>query len=326
MSTNDKFQLALAYNNSGNFLQAELVCREILLTHPNHIHALHLLGVISYQYGDNDNAIDYIQKAIQLNPSYADAYNSLGLALKEVGELDEAKMCYQNAKQLNPASYDGAMNTLDELAIQYGTDKSSKCHHYTHRYFKYFNPLRKRRLRIIEIGIAQGNSLRMWKDFFPNAEIFAIDKNPNCNILNIERVKIYIGDQSDEYFLESFVNEIGSGFDIIIDDGGHMMSQQIITFHILFSHLKPKGIYVIEDLHTSYNSEYNGGLHQQNSTIEFLKNLIDDLNFKGRAGIGNHEKTIKGLKGNNVSYFERHIDSIHFYQSICFLFKRDYPR
>jgi FKBP-type peptidyl-prolyl cis-trans isomerase 2 len=217
----------------------------------------------------------------------------------------------------------GAINALDELAIRYGTDKSSRMHNYTDRYFKYFNALREKPLRIVEIGVASGRSLKMWEDFFPNAKLFAIDVNPQCAMFADERSDIYIGDQSNEDFLKSFAKETGGNFDIIIDDGGHMMSQQITSFKILFPHLSPNGIYVIEDLHTSYSSGFGGGMKHPDSTVEFLKSIVDEINFKGWSGIGHPANAIKEIGENKLSYFERYIDSIHFYLCICFIFKRD---
>ena len=215
-----------------------------------------------------------------------------------------------------------ANNLLDKIAIKYGTDKSSLCHNYTKHYFNYFSALREKKLRLLEIGVEQGRSLRMWEEFFPNAEIFGIDINPDCLKLAGDRVKIIIGNQADEKFLQSFADQVAGGFDIIIDDGGHFMEQQLTSFRILFPYLNADGIYVIEDLHTSYWERYGGGFHERNTTVEFLKDLIDEVNNRGQTGCGNPAQTSYCLERDNLGYFAQRIESIHFFLSICFIFKK----
>lgn len=214
-------------------------------------------------------------------------------------------------------------NILDEIAIKYGTDKSPLWHNYTRHYFRYFSPLREKRLKVLEIGVAQGQSLKMWEEFFPNAEISGIDTNPDCLKSANERAKIFIGDQADEEFLKSFAEKAGGNFDIIIDDGGHFMHQQITSFRILFPCLNAGGIYVIEDLCTSYWENFGGGFRKSCTTVEFLKDLIDELNNRGKQGCGDPAKISCSLQENELSYFTTYLDSIHFYLSICFIFKRD---
>ncbi len=217
-----------------------------------------------------------------------------------------------------------ANNLLDKIAIKYGTDKSSLCHKYTRHYFNYFSALREKKLRLLEIGVDQGRSLRMWEEFFPNAEIFGIDINPDCLKLAGDRVKIIVGNQADEKFLQSFADEVAGGFDIIIDDGGHFMEQQLTSFKILFPYLNADGIYVIEDLHTSYWERYGGGLREHNTTVEFLKDLIDEVNNRGQTGCGNQAPISHSLEKNEPGYFAQCIESIHFFLSICFIFKKGF--
>lgn len=212
---------------------------------------------------------------------------------------------------------------LDEIAIKYGTDKSPLWHNYTRHYLRYFSPLREKRLKVLEIGVAQGQSLKMWEEFFPNAEIFGIDTNSDCLKSANERVKVFIGDQADEKFLKSFAEKAGGNFDIIIDDGGHFMHQQITSFRILFPCLNAGGIYVIEDLCTSYWENFGGGFRKSYTTVEFLKDLIDELNNRGKQGCGDPAKISYSLQENELNYFTTYLDSIHFYLSICFIFKRD---
>ena len=130
---------------------------------------------------------------------------------------------------------------------------SRKHSDYFEVYDKHFRAIRERKLNILEIGVQYGGSVEMWAKYFPYAHITGVDIDPMCKIHAGARVSIKIGDQSDRAFLSQFKN-----YDIIIDDGGHTMSQQQISFEVLFPLLNPGGIYVIEDLHTSYWPEFRG--------------------------------------------------------------------
>lgn len=121
----------------------------------------------------------------------------------------------------------------------------------------------------------------MWNTYFgkenSKIEIWGIDINPNCKALERDNIHIIIGDQGDPNFLQSLKQMIPSP-DIIIDDGGHEMRQQINTFEILFPHMKNGGVFLCEDTHTSYWPGYGGGLRNPGSFIEHCKNIIDLLN------------------------------------------------
>jgi len=202
------------------------------------------------------------------------------------------------------------MNKLDELALKYGTDKSSKWHNYTARYYREFKHLCDKEIRILEIGVYEGASLRTWEEFFPKAKIFAIDSYIACTRYASERSSIFIGDQADPIFLNSVVKQTGGNWDLILDDGGHTMVQQITSFKKLFPHLNSGGIYVIEDLHTSYNATYGGGLRKAGTTMEYLKDLLDEMNV-GDKFCGDPNKV----------FDKEWIDSIHFYLALAFIFK-----
>lgn len=211
------------------------------------------------------------------------------------------------------------LNKLDIIAQKYGTDKSSLHHNYMLHYYKYFASFCNEKIRLLEIGVGKGNSLRMWADFLSNAELFAIDINPKTSEFVDKKVNLFIGDQADPQFLHSVAKETNNNnWDIIIDDGGHGMEQQIKSFETLFPYLNSGGIYVIEDLHTSYYKSFNGGMCQDGTTIEFLKSLVDNLNKEGMATCGDPTKIHKSVQLTDYALW---IDSIHFYLSICFIFK-----
>ena len=150
-----------------------------------------------------------------------------------------------------------------------------KWKHYFEIYNRHFSKYRGTDVHIVEFGVSHGGSLHLWKDYFgANAKVFAIDINPNCKELEEDGIKIFIGDQQNRQFLRSLVKSIPR-IDILIDDGGHTMKQQINTFEELFPHIDENGIYLCEDLHTSYWWKFGGGYKRKNTFIEYSKNFID---------------------------------------------------
>jgi hypothetical protein len=170
--------------------------------------------------------------------------------------------------------------TLDELALQHGTDKSSAIHNYAIKYEKYLPFNRKQKIKILEIGVLKGDSLRMWRDYYPNAEIHGLDIDPKCKELALEGIVIHIGSQVDEAFINEVVSPKGP-FDLIIDDGSHVNIHVTRTFELLFQNLKSGGVYAVEDSCTSYWPKYGGSHSGIDTTMSFFKCLADDVSFHG---------------------------------------------
>ncbi len=153
---------------------------------------------------------------------------------------------------------------LEDLAIKYGTDK--KCqpggnggHGYTTYYEKYFEPIRYGYLNVMEMGVREGWSMRMWEEYFPNSNIFGIDNNVEnlCpNSFNSSKILFTLCSQTDKETLTKLSDACG-GFDVVIDDASHISSLTIESFNILFPILKVGGIYVIEDMHVCSHPIYN---------------------------------------------------------------------
>lgn len=192
-----------------------------------------------------------------------------------------------------------------------------KDRHYFEVYDFHFKPLLNKKINLLEIGVANGGSLWMWKEYFKNSSIYGIDLNPECEQWEGQNVHINIGDQGNIGFLKDIGKRVGK-FDIIIDDGSHMMNHQIISFNTLFHFLKDGGIYILEDLGTSYWPRYGGGIKNQLTCIERLKQLIDEIHMPHCR----HDNA-QSLKITTVpSYFELNISSVHFYNSMCFIYKK----
>ena len=176
---------------------------------------------------------------------------------------------------------------LRVLATVTGSDKWGG-HWYAQHYQTHFAPLRPKALNLLEIGVGGyddpnkgGSSLRMWKTFFPRANVFAIDI-VDKRALQEPRIKIYQGSQDDAEFLGRVAADIGR-IDIIIDDGSHQNQHVLKTFAVLFPLLADGGIYVVEDTQTSYWPSYGGTSEEFNSpksTMGFFKGLADCLNYE----------------------------------------------
>ena len=205
--------------------------------------------------------------------------------------------------------------SLSKIRALFYTHEGNLVHkwdHYFEIYERHFSKYIDQPVNILEIGVSHGGSLQLWKKYFGNkANIYAIDINPECKKLEEERVKIFIGSQSDEQFLQGVLQDLPE-LDIILDDGGHTMIQQIVSFENLYFKLREGGIYMVEDTCTSYFYQFHGGLKKPNSFIEYSKNYIDSL----------YEPYITDKKKILVNEITKHINSISFYDSVVVFEKR----
>ncbi len=205
---------------------------------------------------------------------------------------------------------------LNKLACIYKSDKWGK-HFYTKHYRTHFRKFKFKRIKLFEIGVGGyhypyvgGNSLRMWKRYFPFAKIISLDIYDK-SFVKERRIKLYQGSQVDEKVLNKIINDNGDP-DIIIDDGSHINEHVILTFKILFPKLKNGGIYVVEDTETSYWPDYGGdseNLSNPSTIMNFFKSLTDCLN---------HQELVND---HTATYFDRNIYSIQFYHNLIFIFK-----
>ncbi len=203
------------------------------------------------------------------------------------------------------------MNDLEQYFKANNKLLMHKWLHYFDVYDKHFGRFRNSDAVILEIGVSQGGSLQMWKEYFgEGAKIYGIDVDSRCKQLEAENIGIFIGSQSDKNFLMEVKSQIPK-IDILVDDGGHTMVQQITSFEELFDHVKDDGVYLCEDVHTSYRIKYGGGHKRGGTFIEYSKNFIDYLNA--------YHSEQKSLRPN---HFTRSVDSVHFYDSIVVIEKR----
>ena len=149
----------------------------------------------------------------------------------------------------------------------------------------------RRPLHFLEIGVAQGGSLELWREKLgPEAVIFGIDIDPNCATIARDDLQVRIGSQADPDFLRSVVAEMG-GIDVVLDDGSHVALHQRVSFDTLFPLLSASGLYVVEDTHTAYFLDFGGGLRRRGTIIEVAKGMVDGLNkWYFRAPVGGRAK------------------------------------
>jgi predicted O-methyltransferase YrrM len=164
---------------------------------------------------------------------------------------------------------------LTKIADKQAADKGSLGHLYTEVYENFFFPLKYKARKILEIGVAGGASLRMFQAYFPNAVIYGIDILDSSH-LDSRTIKTFVADQAEKKQLLDFIGTHGGNFDLILDDGGHTMRQQQVSFGFLFKYLKPGGIYIIEDVHTSLASAglYEVESNRQNTTLSMIDYFI----------------------------------------------------
>ncbi len=179
---------------------------------------------------------------------------------------------------------DAAAHALDELARTYGTDKGSGGGRYGHPhlympiYASYLAKLRMAPLRLLEIGVDAGASLRMWEGFFPNARIVGIDNNPAAAAFASARSIVAIGDGTDAAFVTDVVRRHFDGeIDIVVDDATHVLQDQLAILQTLFPYLRDGGYYFIED--TTCARFWRPGTSPFKDFFDFASHLAEQTTY-----------------------------------------------
>ena len=174
-----------------------------------------------------------------------------------------------------------ASGTLRRIFIEHEGYASDKLEHYLPIYEAAFSKFtaRGQPIRLLEIGVQNGGSLQVWSKYLPQGStIVGVDIDPACARLPMEaNISIRIGDAADPVALNHMLGD--AAFDVIIDDGSHHSRDVIATFEDCFKRLGPGGVYIIEDLHYSYVASRGGGFRHPDTSIEWLKALVDTLNI-----------------------------------------------
>ncbi len=187
--------------------------------------------------------------------------------------------------------------------------QSIKLNSYFDIYETIFKEFRNKPITFVEVGIFGGGSLLMWKKYFhPQSRIIGIDLNPNSKVYEKYGFEIFIGDQEEENFWKKFYKKVGK-VDIVLDDGGHTDTQQMQTLISSINNIKQNGLIAIEDVHTSYFTEF--GNPSKNSFVNYSKKIVDLINsryFSLNKSINNTNKISK--------LFKKNIYSVTFHESL----------
>lgn len=190
-----------------------------------------------------------------------------------------------------------------------------KWSHYFDVYERHFERFRGRSPRVLELGISHGGSLQMWRWYFgPGATIVGIDIEERVAEFDGDGAHVHVGSQSDPAFLAELASRYGP-FDVVIDDGSHWYADQLASLHALWDSVTDGGVYLVEDVHTSYIERYDGGLGRDDTFIGETKRLIDEVHGFWHAGDADD---MRGTS-DDASHWTRTLEAVHVHDSIIVL-------
>ena len=213
------------------------------------------------------------------------------LKFKLVNLMPEfVRSIYGVSKDIGEMAFEENLSIRDDINEKYNFDGEllgifasnkgqsvHKWHHYLPLYERYFSSFRNSPVRLLEIGVFRGGSLQMWRKYFgDSATIFGIDTDPACASYDGQAAQVRIGSQDDPDFLRRVVDEMG-GVDIVLDDGSHQTKHQVESFKCLFPRMSQGGVYMVEDLHTSFWRGYGGGYGRRSNFFGFSADMINDM-------------------------------------------------
>jgi hypothetical protein len=214
----------------------------------------------------------------------------------------------------------------DLAAIFETTDNLTKWAHYLGIYDRVLRPFRDRPIRMLEIGVARGGSLQMWRRYLhPDSIIVGLDIDPSCRRFDDPKRKIHvrIGGQQDVAFLKDVTADFGP-FDVILDDGSHMASHMIESFRELFPNaLADGGVYLVEDIHANYWTSFRD---IRISFPDFTKWLIDAMHAPYQAA--REEPQFRAGNPRRRTAFTVPlatvlVEHVEFYDSIAVIYRAD---
>jgi SAM-dependent methyltransferase len=182
--------------------------------------------------------------------------------------------------------------------------------HYFDVYHRHLQKFVGKEVHVLEVGVFSGGSLEMWKEYFgAKCHLYGLDIREECRALQDESTRIFIGDQADRDFWSRFRREVPM-LDVLIDDGGHLPEQQIVTLEEMLPHLRPGGVFVCEDVHGEFN--------EFAAYVRALAANLDTSSQTVKPGSGKH-------LSSKAASFQADIHSIHFYPYMTVIEKRTSP-
>jgi len=197
----------------------------------------------------------------------------LDLKVTPVSNIKKGISAHEGREWLDAKRPDEYSNRLEEFFFLNDNKITHKARHYFDIYHRHFKKFCNTEAHIVELGVAQGGSLEMWKYYFGSkSKIYGIDFNPYCKQLEDEQTQILIGNIDDEEFRRDIVKKIPQ-IDIFIDDGSHHVDQQINTLKSILPYIRKGGVYLCEDI--SYRETYGGGYLKKGTFLEYAKRFVD---------------------------------------------------
>lgn len=337
-STSDLLTEARQARDRGEDATAMNLCNQVLSSGETGLVCETLIAAAQMKLKCNavDEAIALGKTATSLQPDRTDAWRLLNDALQrkldwQVHLQHEPQAVNQTLRDLTAARTEimrhlsgrktepgarpspaKADNILEELAAKYKPSK--RAHDYIRHFWLHFGENRLKVRKFIEIGLADHkgekhpDSLMMWEDFFPNAEVWGIDINPECAVFEGGRRRILIGDQKDPAFLERVVKATGADIDIIVDDGEHTPQAILTSFTWLFGALNDHGIYAVEDI-----------LHQRR-VQQFFLDLADGVSHWPTEFHMPDWPFLRQFE-SRVEWVRKNITGVAFYRFLCFVMR-----
>ncbi|OCP37485.1 class I SAM-dependent methyltransferase [Ensifer sp. LC163] len=207
--------------------------------------------------------------------------------------------------------------TLNSIGLRMGTDKSSDVHDFLRLYDKRLSHLRDEKFNFFEVGVFKGGSIRTWREYFSKATIVGIDYDAECEKYANERINIRIADQSDIHAAFDIVQEFGKPL-VFLDDGSHRWDHQITTLQIFWPLLERGGIYIIEDLDTSFDGHLKEAPFEGYSPIS----TYDYLSKLGRMLVGDQAVQEEKPYDLFIASQYKNVDSVEFIRRSCIITKK----
>jgi SAM-dependent methyltransferase len=213
---------------------------------------------------------------------------------------------------------------LAEIHCRSNGKLSDKWDLYLEVYNRLFSEWREQPINLLEIGVQNGGSLETWAQYFSSAHNLVgcdIDKECACLTFDDPRIHVIIGDATDSATVQK-IEAVTDSLDIVIEDGSHTSRDIVRSFAEFFPKLRPGGVYIAEDLHCCYWSEWGGGLCRPDSGMEFFKALCDCVNsghwHRQDIGADEYINSISNIHGCSIDQDTlQNILSIEFYDSMC---------
>lgn len=202
------------------------------------------------------------------------------------------------------APEDSIRPSLTQLCEKYKSDKCDSGHKFIEIYEDLLSPYRDQMGSFFEIGILNGASHLMWREYFPNADIYGIDIKDYSAKSKGTGIKTFVADQSNREDLTNALDYFRNSFDVILDDGGHAMDHQQVSLGFLFKQLNKGGYYIIEDIHTSLpkyypDPDFKVNENEMNTTLFMLEWYIRTGEIKSEY-----------MTPEEIAFLEENIESV----------------